>query len=890
MKIRSVELTNFRKFVGTVRIETIGDNVNVLVGRNELGKSTLLQAINAVIFEKARSTAAHVKAFRHFVNGTIPEVKLTFDVDGKSWVVHKRFAGQAGKAILTCSNGAVFEDDAAEAELQRLLGFTGGRGSGEPGIWGTLWVQQGQSFGDVTLSDQAQRTIQGCLEAQVGMVTGGSRGQKIPKAVRETLDALQSQRGPRGKFKDAVDQLAALGPEIVELETKAKSVSDLMATLALNRRELREALANWDDAAHRAELDGERDKRNAAATVAAEIAQIRDAARLARERADNVRTQHEERGRTIAELAALESERNGLENEVASALTVRGEAKTALEAAERALATSRSEARSNGEASRRLERVRDAVAVDAELRGHERTVEQAATLEADIVRLTEAIGAIAATDEKVQHIEVAVAEISAADAAANAVSTTIAFAVPDDVRSRIEINGCPLGPAGDTRAILEPATIAIEGVGAITVEPQIKNLQALLSRQQVARDALDTALRDAAVADLPAARAAAAERRAHERSLADVRRELANLAPANSQKKLAAGLDALKSHIATLRGKLRGELEALKLESLPQEDELATEIATARADGERLASDIATQEAVLFGPKTALGDAEAHLRKQENRLTEVNAKIGTRSSDLTAMRAVRSDDALAIESERLKDDAELKERAYAEKEKSQGESVEAIDARIKRLESAAVNNQRSIAGLNNEITRLTALIQAQEGLGIEELILSRQAERDRLQNTVAAYEEEAAVLQLLLETLETAEREAKNRYLAPIVQRVQPYLKMILPESDIVFDEDLGIAGLRREGQTEDYGVLSGGTQEQLAVLSRIAFAELLLAQNRPATVILDDALAFSDDDRIESMFDVLMRAGENVQIIILTCRKKLFARLGAAPLELKKA
>jgi hypothetical protein len=48
--------------------------------------------------------------------------------------------------------------------------------------------------------------------------------------------------------------------------------------------------------------------------------------------------------------------------------------------------------------------------------------------------------------------------------------------------------------------------------------------------------------------------------------------------------------------------------------------------------------------------------------------------------------------------------------------------------------------------------------------------------------------------------------------------------------------------------------------------------------------------LAFSDDDRIESMFDVLMRAGENVQIIVLTCRKRLFTRLGASPLEIRVA
>ncbi|MFZ2159797.1 MAG: AAA family ATPase, partial [Bradyrhizobium sp.] len=141
MKIRSVELINFRKFVGNVSVDSIGDGVNVLVGRNELGKSTLLQAINGVIFEKAKSTSQRVRSFRHFRNRTVPEVKLAFDVDGKSWSIHKRFAGQAGKATLTCSDKRIFEDEAAEGELQRLLGFSGGRTGGEPGIWGTLWVQ-----------------------------------------------------------------------------------------------------------------------------------------------------------------------------------------------------------------------------------------------------------------------------------------------------------------------------------------------------------------------------------------------------------------------------------------------------------------------------------------------------------------------------------------------------------------------------------------------------------------------------------------------------------------------------------------------------------------------------------------------------------------------------
>ena len=148
-------------------------------------------------------------------------------------------------------------------------------------------------------------------------------------------------------------------------------------------------------------------------------------------------------------------------------------------------------------------------------------------------------------------------------------------------------------------------------------------------------------------------------------------------------------------------------------------------------------------------------------------------------------------------------------------------------------------------------------------------------------------EEEAAALGLLLDTLRQAESEAKAKYLAPVTSRVEPYLRMLLPGADVVLDENLGITALRRDGRDEEFERLSDGTQEQIAVLTRLAFAELLLEQGRPAAVILDDALAFSDDERMERMFDILSRAGERVQIIVLTCRKRLFARLGAGTLQL---
>jgi len=84
-----------------------------------------------------------------------------------------------------------------------------------------------------------------------------------------------------------------------------------------------------------------------------------------------------------------------------------------------------------------------------------------------------------------------------------------------------------------------------------------------------------------------------------------------------------------------------------------------------------------------------------------------------------------------------------------------------------------------------------------------------------------------------------------------------------------MLDDKLSISTIERNGTKEEFDRLSGGTQEQLAILTRLAFAELLLTQGRPATVILDDALAFSDDHRIQKAPTELRIPAKSVRILI---------------------
>ena len=86
--------------------------------------------------------------------------------------------------------------------------------------------------------------------------------------------------------------------------------------------------------------------------------------------------------------------------------------------------------------------------------------------------------------------------------------------------------------------------------------------------------------------------------------------------------------------------------------------------------------------------------------------------------------------------------------------------------------------------------------------------------------------------------------------------------------------DTLDILHLRRADLPEPFACLSIGTQEQLAILTRFAFADFLRERGQPAAVILDDALAYSDCDRFERMQLVLRKASENLQVVRLAeCR-----------------
>ena len=136
-------------------------------------------------------------------------------------------------------------------------------------------------------------------------------------------------------------------------------------------------------------------------------------------------------------------------------------------------------------------------------------------------------------------------------------------------------------------------------------------------------------------------------------------------------------------------------------------------------------------------------------------------------------------------------------------------------------------------------------------------------------------------MKLLRDTLEGARADASRTFVGPLARRARRHIERLLPGCDLSFGDDLGLNSISRSGLSEGCGDLSKGTQEQLAVLTRLAFADMLLEQGAPVSLILDDPLVYSDDTRLDLMTEVLTEAATRMQVILLTCRDRAFRHLG---------
>ena len=431
----------------------------------------------------------------------------------------------------------------------------------------------------------------------------------------------------------------------------------------------------------------------------------------------------------------------------------------------------------------------------------------------------------------------------------------------------------------------KPVAITIPERGRILIEPAVADRDQLLRSERAARAELHAALNEVGAQSLADAQVLHDQRRDHEFAAGAAQQELARLAPPSGELTLQPRIDELRQSLAAV-------LPEGATDQLPQRDYAEAALQSAQTELQKARDEERIAREAVDGRAQAVLKLSVEVRTLENTVDSQTELVERRQEGLQSDAESVSDQQLAEASDTAaKAVTEQQQTVSALEEDWSASARTQLEARISRLNSAIERRASSRVETKIETVRLRERIEAHDSAGIDEAIEHTQHELEQATRQCDRIERELEVLDLLAQTLRAAESEARERYLAPVVDRIHPYLQMLFPNAEIGMDEDLNITGMsRRAGYEESFDHLSMGTQEQIAVLVRLAFAEMLVDQGAPAAVILDDALVFSDDQRMRLMFDILSHAAQRVQIVVFTCREQLFEGLGAHQLHLASA
>lgn len=865
MIVRSLEVGNFRKFRDPLRIDGFTDGLNIVVEPNETGKSTLLEALRAAFFIRYSAKTELVRSYVPIGDDVAPRVAVKFDLRGQAWTLEKQFI-RAPSVRLTGPSGRR-ESEAAEDALQELLGFERGNNRGtDPetrGPLGMLWVEQRGALEVERPNRIVRDTVRGVLEAEVGAVTGGRRFDAIRSSVETAYGALRTpatgkSRGALSAAESRLTTAAAARQQAEasfrEYEQSLVDLENAQTRLRLVERDLvdpgmveeRRALEADEKLAETASL------RSAAAEAeygrAAELVKAA-AARLERlQAAEKQVSEVEERlADRESRKAIAQADLDSVSSDERARRLALQDARKAREGSETALTAARHRAKAFAIAAgaRRAIDARNAL---AELEVRERTL------------VDDAVLALGKDDlDDVARLE---RDVVAALARHEAGSVRVEVQLAGDVPLRID------GKASDAISIdvLAPTRFEIGDVASIVVRPPQGSGRSIEADLAAAREQLAARLNSLSITSHSAGvvrneRAAGAAR-----ELKALRSQIAAACPGDPAIGLAAGADALRAFVAGLDGQV--------------------------ADAVAPIDDIVGLEAALTATQLAEVSAAAAHDEGRTALSKAETRFATAAADLSA--AARERDAAAEHRRTVGEDGDRAglQAALDEAQRERSARLEALEQaregakafdlvtirrRIENIHRAVSRATDERLELTRRIASLEATIAREGTAGPAGLVAEARDEEVAATAACERLRQEADTLEILRQALSEAADEASRTFLAPVTRRAARYVQRLLPGCDLSFDEGLGLAGVSRAGLAESCGDLSRGTQEQLAILTRLAFADLLLEDGAPVSLILDDPLVYSDDARLETMTDILREASERMQVILLTCRSKAF-------------
>jgi chromosome segregation ATPase len=867
MKLHTLRVEQLRRFQQPFELDGLAPGINVITGPNGAGKSTLVRAIRAAFLERYRSSS--VDDLRPEGDSSAgPIVGLTFALNGQDCRLQKTFLNR--KRCQLQMGRDSFDGEEAEQKLAELLGFEfPGRGASREEHWGIpglLWIEQG-SGQDINPSvAYAADHLRSALDSSLSEVTSSGGDELLDQLHKQRRDYVTQTGKPTGEHAKALELEKTLTDDLASLDEKItgyrQQVDQLSNLLAEQRHD--EATQPWLDMREqvkeiRAGLEVINRRKQELEAERQQLARTADQIQLLRDQLTNF-AQLEQQRETREKALRVTGEQLAQAQTAVDALAARKvEQERQYQSAREALRIARDEDRRRT-LQQQVEVTRTQLAaVEAGLQQAEAAQQQLADL-----RQRAAIQPIVKPD--LDKLREQSRELRELQIRSDAVATRLRYRLESGRRLQLGDNAL----TGEGEALLlVPTVLALPGFGQLEIIPGGDEAAELARRQDEVSEAHQILLRRLGFASLQVAESRFSELEQLQADIRSAEQALQHHAPAGVSQ-LSLQRDQLQASFASAEA---------ELVQLPPAEVDAPAMAVADQQVEAANSALRDISEALSEQQLAvsrhLADHESAQRELARLMAELH-KPERSQRQQTLQGQLVSLQAEQAQRERLID--EHQHAIDAEQPHLLEQDVQRLEASANVLEGAYRERKETIAGLQGQLSAAGAQ-------GIEEKRAELAGRREQVTRRVTEQKRRVAALDLLIDLLQTKRRELTLRMQAPLQRHLNHYLRLMFPNASVEINEDLTLGRISRQvgshTESSDLEQQSFGTREQLGLIGRLAYADLLKEAGRPTLIILDDALVHSDDQRLGQMKRVLFDAAQRHQILLFSCHPAAWRDLG---------
>ena len=859
MRLHRIMLTDFRG-VAHSDVSFEGPGVTVVVGPNEIGKSSIAEALRLVREFKSSSQHSSIKAVQPTHRDVGPEVSVELSTGPYRLVYTKRWIRKPSTELrILQPRPEQLTGDQAHDRVEQIFDETM-----DADLWTALQQVQGESLQQASLA--RVMPLQTALSGLADNNTSGASHEDLLDRIEDEFRRYYTATGkPFGDHAATIRELAEREQTVAAAEAALRAVDDVVdrhARLTLERERLTvrvvQARADADELAEREDALTELRREHEAATArlgqseiavataqsavdarAERVVESEQRAELSATATEAWHTAEAEHDAAAARLAEFDAERHDESEQV-------GELRRQVVAAEKVVRAA--EARDDADVVR----------------------ERLAAIEAATERLELAEAELAdnlVNDEIVQQIADVQSRLHADRDAAAAGAARVT--VEQLGTTEVQVDGDAVDGTA-SRDLTDTTTVEVAGVVRVVVTPDdgaVRRRRKIEEREHQ----LVALLAQLGVVDLAEARRRSGERDDAQRRAQAATVERDTLLAGDSVEAIRARLSAVAAHASAAAADVPVSEARDALADVVGRLELVEQtVAASLSERERILTLVNSANERRLTTQTRAAGATAELERATARLAEDRATSddNTLVQSLATAEARRTSDAQALEASRTQ------LRAHD----ADGLEMLATNARelAKRLVDDLSRHDADIAAASTELE-----VRGRDGLRDKlDTARSRLADTQRVHDSLAS---RARAARLLRSTMRTHRDSAQQRYVAPFRQAVES-LGSIVFGSDFTVEigDDLSIRSRTSQGVTVPFESLSGGAKEQLALIGRLATAQLVSVDDG-APVILDDSLGFTDADRRRKLAAVINRVGSTSQIIILTCEPDRFSDIGSA-------